>query len=209
MSRELITKYPKILEYSSIWMENITHVTRQGTSEFGLTNTNKLLRSYEGCVGLKTGSTSIAKYCLSAVAQRNNITLISVIMAAPEPKTRFSDAAALLNYGYAKCSLYIDENPKELPVISVRKGVEEEVSLVYESQFQYLSTDGKAITEVKQKLKAPKEVNAPVKEGEVAGEMIYYTDEKELGSVPVLYGKTVKKATYGDCLGKVAGILLM
>ena len=61
MSRELITKYPKILEYSSIWMENITHVTRQGTKEFGLTNTNKLIRSYEGCVGLKTGSTSIAK----------------------------------------------------------------------------------------------------------------------------------------------------
>ena len=66
MSQELITKYPKILEYSSVWMENITHVTRQGTKEFGLTNTNKLNRSYEGCVGLKTGSTSIAKYCLSA-----------------------------------------------------------------------------------------------------------------------------------------------
>ena len=75
MSRELITKYPKILEYSAIWMENITHVTRQGSKEFGLTNTNKLLRSYDGCVGLKTGSTSLAKYCVSAVASRNNITL--------------------------------------------------------------------------------------------------------------------------------------
>ena len=89
MSRELITKYPKILEYSSIWMENITHVTRQGTKEFGLTNTNKLIRSYEGCVGLKTGSTSIAKYCLSAVAKRNDITLIAVVMAAlPEIPVR-------------------------------------------------------------------------------------------------------------------------
>ena len=88
MSRELITKYPKILEYSSIWMENITHVTRQGSKEFGLTNTNKLLRSYEGCVGLKTGSTSLAKYCVSAVAARNGITLISVVMAAPDYKVR-------------------------------------------------------------------------------------------------------------------------
>ena len=94
MSRELITKYPKILEYSSIWMENITHVTRQGTKEFGLTNTNKLIRSYEGCVGLKTGSTSIAKYCLSAVAKRNDITLIAVVMAAPDYKVRLNKIAA-------------------------------------------------------------------------------------------------------------------
>ena len=108
MSRELITKYPKILEYSSVWMENITHVTRQGTKEFGLTNTNKLIRSYEGCVGLKTGSTSIAKYCLSAVAKRNDITLIAVVMAAPDYKVRFKDAASMLNYGFSKCSLYID-----------------------------------------------------------------------------------------------------
>ena len=86
MSRELVTKYPKILDYSSIWMENITHVTKQGTKEFGLTNTNKLIRSYEGCVGLKTGSTSVAKYCLSAVARRNEVTLIAVVMAAPDYK---------------------------------------------------------------------------------------------------------------------------
>ena len=88
MSRELITKYPKILEYSSIWMENITHVTRQGSKEFCLTNTNKLLRSYDGCIGLKTGSTSLAKYCVSAVASRNNITLISGhgIFALPSSK---------------------------------------------------------------------------------------------------------------------------
>ena len=73
--RELVTKYPKILEYSSVWLDTITHVTEKGTSEFGLTNTNKLVRSYEGCVGLKTGSTSVAKYCVSAVAKRNGITL--------------------------------------------------------------------------------------------------------------------------------------
>lgn len=200
MSRELVTKYPKILEYSSIWMENITHVTRQGSSEFGLTNTNKLLRSYEGCVGLKTGSTSIAKYCLSAVAKRNGITLISVVMAAPDYKVRFRDAAAMLNYGFSKCSLYVDEKPSSLPEITVKKGVKDKVLLKYEKQFKYLDTTGNAITDVTKKLKIPKEANAPVKKGERAGEMIYYAGEKELGRVSILFSESIKKAAYGDCL---------
>lgn len=203
MSRELINRYPKILEYSSIWMENITHVTRQGSSEFGLTNTNKLIRSYEGCVGLKTGSTSLAKFCLSAVAKRNGITLISVVMAAPDSKTRLKDAAAMLNYGFSRCSLYVDEKPPALSQISVKKGVTGTVSLVYESQFQYLRTDGKAITKVEKKLKLPKETEAPVKKGSQAGEIQYFMEGQLLGSVPVLYGETVKKATYKDCLEMV------
>lgn len=203
MSRELITKYPKILEYSSIWMENITHVTRQGSSEFGLTNTNKLLRSYEGCVGLKTGSTSLAKYCLSAVANRNKITLIAVVMAAPDYKVRFQDAASMLNYGFSKCSLYIDEKMQELPQIPVKKGKEKKVSLVYKEQFQYLNTDGKSIANVEKTLRIHRQVVAPVEKGSKAGEMIYSADGKELGKVEILYGETVKKATYGDCLKTV------
>ena len=116
MSRNWITNNPKILEYSSIWMENITHVTRQGSKEFGLTNTNKLLRSYDGCVGLKTGSTSLAKYCVSAVASRNNITLISVVMAAPDYKVRFKDAAAMLNYGFFQNAVFLQMKiPKSFP----------------------------------------------------------------------------------------------
>ena len=140
MSRELITKYPKILEYSSIWMDTMTHVTRQGTSEFGLTNTNKLLRAFDGCVGLKTGSTSFAKFCLSAVAVRNGITLISVVMAADDSKGRMKDAAAMLNYGFSRCSLYVDEAPADLPAMPVKSGVQDTVPLEYEEQFQYLST---------------------------------------------------------------------
>lgn len=203
MSRELITKYPKILEYSSIWMENITHVTRQGSSEFGLTNTNKLLRSYEGCVGLKTGSTSLAKYCLSAVANRNKIELIAVVMAAPDPKVRFQDAASMLNYGFSRCSLYIDEKMQKLPQIPVKKGKEKNVPLVYKEQFRYLNTDGKSITNVEKTLRIHKQVEAPVREGSKAGEMIYYMDGKQLGKVEILYGRSVKKATYGDCLKTV------
>ena len=203
MSRELITKYPKILEYSSIWMENITHVTRQGSKEFCLTNTNKLLRSYEGCVGLKTGSTSLAKYCLSAVAKRNGVTLIAVVMAAPDYKVRFKDAATMLNYGFGRCSIYIDEKMQALPQVPVKKGKEKSVPLLYAEQFKYLSTDGNAISNVKRKLRIHRDVDAPVKIGEQAGEMIYSANGKELGRVKILYGKTVSKATYGDCLKEI------
>lgn len=203
MSRELITKYPKILEYSSIWMENITHVTRQGSKEFCLTNTNKLLRSYEGCVGLKTGSTSLAKYCLSAVAKRNGVTLIAVVMAAPDYKVRFKDAATMLNYGFGRCSIYIDEKMQALPQVPVKKGKEKTVPLLYAEQFKYLSTDGNAISNVKRKLRIHRDVDAPVNKGEQAGEMIYSANGKELGRVKILYGKTVSKATYGDCLKEI------
>lgn len=132
MSRELISRYPEVLTYSSVWMEDITHVTRKGSSKFTLTNTNKLLRSYEGCMGLKTGSTSIAKYCLSAVAERNGITLIASVMAAPDPKTRFRDAAALLNYGFSKCTLYLDDALEPLKPMKLRKGAKSRFRLYIE-----------------------------------------------------------------------------
>ena len=98
MSRELINKYPQIHNYSTIWMENITHVTKQGTKEFGLSNTNKLLKMATNfkVTGLKTGSTSIAKYCLSATAEKDGVRLIAAIMAAPDFKARFGDAQTLV-----------------------------------------------------------------------------------------------------------------
>ena len=203
MSRELISRYPEVLTYSSVWMEDITHVTRKGSSKFTLTNTNKLLRSYEGCMGLKTGSTSIAKYCLSAVAKRNDITLIAVVMAAPDYKVRFKDAASMLNYGFSKCSLYIDKKMEALPEIPVRNGKKKTVSLVYEEQFHYLDTTGQNIGNVKRKLRIHREVKAPVKKNTLAGEMIYSVDGKELGRVRILYGENAGKATYPDCLKKV------
>ena len=209
MSRELITKYPKILEYSSIWMENITHVTRQGSKEFCLTNTNKLLRSYEGCVGLKTGSTSLAKYCLSAVAKRNGITLIASVMAAPDPKTRFRDAAALLNYGFSKCTLYLDDALEPLKPMKLRKGVKEQVPLVYRGKFRYISTDGTKPDNVKKKLILPKEQSAPVKKGQKAGAQEYYQDGKKIGSLDILYGETIKKAGYRDWLERTCQAFLL
>ena len=198
MSRELIVMYPEILDYSDIWMENITHVTRQGSKEFGLTNTNKLLRSYEGCRGLKTGSTSKAKYCLSAVASRNGITLIAVVLAAPENKARFRDAAALLNSGFSRCSLYTDDAPRPLEDLPVKGSLQKAVCLRYEQPFSYLSTDGTAVAEVEKKLVLPDVVTAPVEEGTQAGELQYYQNGKLLGAVRILFDEDVEAASFLD-----------
>ena len=96
MSRELITNHPDIFHYTTIWMENITHVTKRGESEFGLSNTNKLLRHYQGATGLKTGSTSKAGFCLSATAERNHISLIAVVMACQSAKERVKTVSLYL-----------------------------------------------------------------------------------------------------------------
>ncbi len=203
MSRELITRYPKILEYSSIWMDTMVHETRKGSSEFGLTNTNKLLRSFDGCVGLKTGSTSLAKYCVSAVAKRNDIMLIGVVMGAPDYKVRFKDAAAMLNLGFGKCSLYVDENTDPLPAIPVKKGVAGQADCVYEGEFRYLDTQGMPVEGVEKKLILPKEAQAPVKKGDPAGKAVYYRDGQEIGQVAVLYRESVERAGYWDCLQQI------
>ena len=209
MSRELITRYPQILTYSSIWMEDITHVTRKGSSRFTLTNTNKLLRSYEGCKGLKTGSTSIAKYCLSAVAERNGVTLIASVMAAPDPKTRFRDAASLFNYGFSKCTLYLDEALETLPPVKVRKGMKEEAALEYAGKFRYLSTDGTKPDKIEKKRILPKQTTAPVKKGEKAGVQEYFQNGKKIGTLDILYAEPVEKVRYKDWAGRVAKVFLL
>ena len=200
MSRELITKYPEIFNYSSIWMENIIHETRQGTKEFGLTNTNRLIRTYSGCKGLKTGSTNKAGFCLSAVAERDNLELISVVMAAPDYKARLKDAAALLDYGFSKCSIYEDSTPESLPNIPVKHGIKKTVPLKYGETFRYLNTDGSKVTGVNKKYILPDSVKAPVKKGEKAGEIVYTCNKKELGRMQLLYAESVRLLNYADCL---------
>lgn len=209
MSRELILKYPQVLEYSSVWMENITHVTRQGSKEFGLTNTNRLIRSYDGCRGLKTGSTSKAKFCLSAVAERDGLGLIAVVMAAPDSRTRQKDASALLDYGFSRCRLYEDPDPGVPGELKVKNGISETVPLEYERVFRYVDTKGGDLSGITRKTAVPDEVEAPVKKGEAAGELIYMRDGKKLGSIRILYGGSVRKAQYRDCLREVLDLICL
>ena len=202
MSRELLLKYPEIHNYCTIWMENITHTTSKGSSEFGLTNTNKLIRQYEYATGLKTGSTGKAKFCVSATAEKNGVSLIAVIMGAEDSKARFKDVVTLLNYGFGKCQMYTDENMPSLDPISVTGGIQESISLEYEKKFTYLDTTGANLNAVTSRLQIPDKVNAPVKKGDTVGQRIYYLDEKEIGSVNLLAEETVKKAGFFDYLRK-------
>ena len=198
MSRELITKYPQIHNYSTIWMENITHVTKKWSSEFGLTNTNKLIKQYAYANGLKTGSTGLAKYCVSATAVKDDIELIAVIMAAPDYKVRFTDASTLLDYGFSVCRLYQDTTPPALPELLVRGGTDKKVSLSYEGTFSYLDTAGNDLSLIERKLSLPEEIEAPVAQGKEAGTLHYTLNGKEIGSIRVLYDTTIPKATYQD-----------
>ena len=202
MSKELITRYPKILDYSSVWMETITHHTNRGDSEFGLTNTNKLIRGYDGCVGLKTGSTSKAKYCVSAVAKRNGLTLISVIMTAPDYKARFQDGATLLNLGFATCSLYEDKSTvkKKVPV---KKSVQREGICENKKKFSYLDTEGKSLSKIEKKIQLKESVEAPVTKGMKAGEIQYYLENEKIGSIDLVFSQNIKKARYVDYLKMV------
>ena len=175
MSRELINKYPQIHNYSTIWMENIVHVTNQGTKEFGLANTNKLLKMATNfrTTGLKTGSTSLAKYCLSATAEKDGVRLIASIMAAPDYKVRFQDAVTLLNYGYAVCRLYEDKEKLPLPEMPVKNGVEDAVPLTYDGTFSYLSINGEDFSKVEKTLILEESLTAPVEPGRKAGVLSY------------------------------------
>lgn len=200
MSRELIKNHPDIKKYSTIWMETINHLTDKGNSEFGLSNTNKLLKmncNFE-VTGLKTGSTSKAKYCLSASGKKDGIEMIAVIMAAPDYKVRFSQAQTLLNYGYANCSLYIDNDKNELKEINVIGGTKEKVDLICKEKFSYLALKGENISKISKKITYKNKVKAPVNKFDVMGEITYYIDNKEIGNVKLLAKEKIKKATFRD-----------
>ena len=203
MSRELITKYPQILKYSSIWMENITHVTAQGTKEFCLTNTNKLIRSMDGCVGLKTGSTSKARFCISAVAKRENLTLLAVVMGAPDSKIRNRDAASLLNYGFGSCKMYEDKNEEKLSPAPVQRGVEDTVKCRILEPFCYLDMEGRNLENIEKEIQIKEGITAPVKKGDVLGKAVFMLDGEVIGETDIIATENVEKAGFFDYLKKI------
>lgn len=205
MSKELITKYPQIHDYCTIWMENITHTTKKGTSEFGLTNTNKLIRQYEYATGLKTGSTGLAKFCVSATAKKDDVELIAVIMAAEDSKSRFKDATTLFGYGFGKCQIYRDETPPKLEKLGIEGGVREEIEIVYKNTFSYLDTSGGNLSQITAKIELPESLPAPIKEGDVVGRLVYEWNGTEVGNVDIVAAETVEKAKFVDFLKKVLG----
>ena len=209
MSRELLKRFPQVVEYSDIWMEDITHETSQGSSKFTLNSTNKLLKQYPFTTGLKTGSTSKAKFCLSATATKDGIDLIAVIMGAPDYKARFKDARTLLSYGFNISDLYLDENTDPLQNMRVQGGVEDTVPVKYQSEFRYLDTEGNSLDGVEKKIELPETAIAPFAEGDTAGRAVYLLNGVEIGSVPILYENAVAKAVYKDYLRKIMEFYLL
>lgn len=209
MSRELLLNHPQIHEYCTIWMENIIHTTAKGSFEFGLTNTNKLIKQYEYATGLKTGYTSVAGFCVSASAKKDNIELIAVIMGGADSKSRFQDAITLLNSGFVCCSLYQDENRVALSDLPVSGGVEDRVPLKYAGDFSYVSTDGSNLSDMKRSLELPEEIPAPVEEGSTVGRVAYILNGKEIGESPILAAGNVEKAGYGDYIQRAFHMFLL
>lgn len=204
MSRELLNTYPEIHEYCTIWMENITHETVRGSSEFGLANTNKLIRQYEYATGLKTGSTNEAGFCVSASAKKDGVELIAVIMKGETGKSRFADACVLLNYGFANCRLYEDQGEGEvLPKITIKKGKEDQVEIRYQDGFSYVLTDQQEPESIEKKIVLLENLEAPVKEGTKAGQVEYYLDHKKIGTQDLVTCKAIEKARYRDYLERV------
>ena len=199
MAQELITRYPQIKSYTTIWMENITHVTMQGSKEFGLANTNKLLKQYPYTTGLKTGSTNKAKYCVCATADKDGVELIAVIMGCPNYKDRFTEAQSLLQFGYTTCKLYQDENPPELTPILVKGGIDKQVPAVYKENFSWLFVSGEDFSNM-EKMLTTNELTAPIEKGEQIGMVTYRLNGKELGSIGIYAGESVREAKFFDYL---------
>ena len=208
MSRELITKYPQIHDYSTIWMDTIIHSTRRGDSEFGLTNTNKLIKQYEWATGLKTGSTGLAKCCLSASANKDGIDLIAVIMAAPDSKTRFAEAVNLLNYGFNTCDIYKDDGMPLLENIRISKGKKDYVNCRYEKEFSYMFINPVNHEDISKELHINENIAAPVYEVDTIGTLEYYYNGEKIGSVNVISSENIEKADFLTQIKKVLGRLL-
>lgn len=209
MSRELITKYPQIHDYCTIWMENITHTTKKGASEFGLSNTNKLIRHYEYATGLKTGSTSKAKFCISATAKKDDMELIAVIMAADDSKTRTKDAITLLNQGFSKCQKYAEDSLQRISPVKVKRGVKKEVAVAQKEKFSYVDTTGADLSSIERKAEIKKSVKAPVKKGDKLGSVKYYLNKNEIGSVDVLALESVRKINMSSAFKDVCRHFLL
>ena len=195
MSGELI-KHDLIKDYSTVWMDTL----RDGKSE--LVNTNKLVRFYKGTTGLKTGTTSVAKYCLSATAERDNLSLVAVIMGGETSSDRFEGAKKLLDFGFANFSfrkIGADLKETEIPLLKAEKKTlkvkaEEEISLLSQKS---------AKNDIKRETEWNKNITAPIKKGQTVGYVNIYNGEENIGKIPIKAAENIKKMTFGLSFGKI------
>ena len=202
MSRELILNHPKIREYTTIWMDTI----RDGT--FGLTNTNRLVRFYEGATGLKTGFTNSAQYCMSATAERNGMELIAVVMKAPTSNQRFEDAKALLDYGFANYTITPVYPDAPLAPVDVLLGTQAQVQPQLERDCRLLVQRGEE-DQVTTRLLIANDVEAPVELGQTLGRLEVYVGDELRDAIPILSSRQVDRLSVPGIFTRMLGKLLM
>lgn len=187
MSRELLTKHPSITNYTTIWMDSL----RDGKS--GLVNTNKLIRNYKGATGLKTGSTSLALYNLSASATRDGLSLIGVIMKAPTSQIRFSEAQKLLDYGFNNYSYKeLAKKGDIVQTVLVEKGLESTVNAIYENNVGKLLKKGQGAN-IEQKIEINENISAPIQAGDIIGTVSFMDGENKIDTVNLISDRSVNK----------------
>ena len=189
MSRELILRHPDLRRFTTIWMDTI----RGG--EFGLSNTNKLIRFYEGATGLKTGSTDAAGYCISATAERSGMELIAVVLGGETSQQRFEDAKTLLNYGFSTYAL-ADVTPAERQIVPVKLGRAPSVEAVLEAG-KLLVGKGQAGS-LSQTVTLREDLVAPVEKGQTVGTLTVQCGDATLAELPLTAADTVERMTWGD-----------
>ena len=202
MSRELILNHPSIRDYATIWMDSI----RGG--EFGLTNTNRLIRFYPGATGLKTGSTDGALYCMSATAERDGMELIAVVMKAPTTSQRFEDAKALLDYGFAHYSLTSVYPEAPLAPVDVLLGVQGQVQPQLQRDCRLLVRRGEE-GQITTRLTLADNVEAPVDQGQTLGQLEVYVGDELRDTVPILAAQPVDRLSVPGIFSRMLERLLM
>lgn len=209
MSRQLLLYHPDILTYSTIWMDSITHKTRRGELQFDLANTNKFLNLYTGANGLKTGYTSQAKYCMSATATRDGVTLIAVVMGAETKEIRNSEAMKLLDYGFAQCRPYVDTEvvPEDLQ-IPVQNGTCKSVTVkpVEQHTITLVATNP---DQIEKQVIAYENLKAPIQEGDAVGVVQYSCNGTCISEVILYAERSVPKLDLKYSLSEIAGRIFM
>ncbi len=196
MSRALMSGHPEITKTLTTWMDSITHRTRRGESEFGLSNTNKMLKWYQGITGLKTGYTPEAKHCVSATATRDNMGLIAVIMGAADGKTRFQEAAQLLDYGFANYKVKVGPTIGTIiGEVPVKKGDLTKINVATKETKAFVVPKNSTNSELTYEIQLTDPLVAPISKGNIVGEITYYLDGNEVGRGEVISATDVNKAT--------------
>lgn len=201
MSRELM-KHEKIFDYTSIWLDNL----RNGKTQ--IVNTNKLLKTYNGITGLKTGTTNDAGCCMSASAKRGEVSLVAVVLGCKTGKERFSDAAALLDYGFANISVKELKLPDDMPLeLKVDGGMEKTVKLNCASSSKVVIDKGNNV-EIKTSIDLPESVTAPIKENQKLGTLTYSINNKTVKTCSITAASSVEEVSFGSVFGVLFNSLI-